>query len=224
MHVKRFALLSLVFASLATAGPVLAQGEVQFQGSALGCFGAGCTPAGSATGGSYFAEWDLVNFYGSTFDAWTTGGSLDIGTSSFNFGYFTWDYDLFNVGLMSSPFTLALNFTNPTGITPGTEYGGGMDGYVFGINLFGQFIGEQDMELAWVPNQRTHTFTGPGSGQFTLTLDDISLNESGRTYITGQITNATVTPEPVSMALLGTGLAGLGLARLRRRRKGEEVA
>jgi hypothetical protein len=76
----------------------------------------------------------------------------------------------------------------------------------------------------------TYTLNGGTSGpqQFaplgnhaTTAIDNLRFETSGYEFYIDDLSlsTATVTPEPISMALLGTGLAGLGGVRLARRRR-----
>jgi len=206
---------TLIAAAIAAA-PVTAQ-EIRFQGEARGCFGIGCTPVSSA-------GVDFLNYTGQTFDGMTRNGRL-----SLTFGFFTWDA-FKGIDLVDSPFTLFLAFTNPTGIRPDPVFSGGAEGLIIRGRLFGRTIGLSTTQLVFEPNVRTFTFTGgqPNqSGEFTLALNDTYISANGRSYIEADIydahtTPATVTPEPMTVILLGSGLAGVAAAR--RRRKQQEQA
>ncbi len=93
---------------------------------------------------------------------------------------------------------MAMDYFPPS--IPGSPYAGGeMVGSDFWSELNGQVRGGD----RWVP---VASFGGPPDAAFSATFE------------------TTATPEPVSMTLLGTGLAGLaGAARRRRRRRDEQA-
>ncbi|HET9438709.1 MAG TPA: PEP-CTERM sorting domain-containing protein [Longimicrobiales bacterium] len=197
--------------TLAGAAPATAQ-EIQFSGSSLGCFGENCTPTS-------FASSDHLGFFGNSFSGLTDNGALTL-----DFGYFAWD--ALGEYYVDSPFTLFLSFTAPTGIDPDPVYFGGVEGVVIRGKVNGIRVGSSTTQLVFEPNQRSYTFTGGNpnvDGTFTLTLRDTYIDPLRASKIYGDVSHATVTPEPMSMILMGSGLAGLAAARRRRKRQQTEV-
>ena len=200
------------FLLIAAASPAAAQ--IRFSGSALGCFGIDCVPA-------EVSEVGYLNFMGSTFDE----TSRNNGNAQLMLGYFSWDWFLGET-YIDSPFTLFLAFTNPTGIYPDPVYYGNAEGFYIKGKLNGSWTAESGLLLSFDPNQREYTFTGgepDKEGKFTLTLNNMIINPDNR-HIIGTVTDATVTPEPLSMVLMGSGLAGLAAARRRRKRQASDDA
>jgi sulfite reductase alpha subunit-like flavoprotein len=69
-----------------------------------------------------------------------------------------------------------------------------------------------------VPGQQTTC----GSGSFLFSVNDLAIDPGQTASLTGQITSAqqSTIPEPMTMILFGTGLAGVA-AKVRRRRKAQ---
>lgn len=177
-----------------------ASAQVQFTGTAQGCFGAACAPAAA----------DLnvgLAYAGGSFNQFTdANGFLGIGGATDNLGSLTLagianDYN-------GDIFRLLVSFTAPAAVAP--------PGHLFNTLLTGS-VSSTSTGSVFVNFDNTPLLFTSAAGDFTFQINDVSVSAGGAAQIISAQIQAAI-PEPGTWAMMLLGFGAIGYS-MRRRRK-----
>jgi hypothetical protein len=229
--------LSIFALTVFTLGQSVARAdEVFIEGYTNGCFNCASPANTSAPQGATLLG---LTYSNSTFSGTTASGFLAFGgnpavppaQNTNNLGSFSLSTNPATYN--GNTFTLRVTFSAPQGIVPP-----GAETQTFTALLTGTVRSDTDGGVridfnntpilftfndttcgaTTVPGQQTTC----GAGSFSFRINDLSINPGQTASLTGDIFGGQqVIPEPATMILLGTGLAGIA-ARARGRRKSSQ--
>ena len=203
--------------------------DVNIVGYTNGCFGAACAPPNSSA--PQTTSLLGLSFTNSTFNDTTVAGFLALGGNPMPAGVQGFN----NLGSLTlstaansyngASFTLRVTFSAPEGISGSntSTFTALLTGTINDLGQGGVFLDFNNTPVLFTFNDiNCQATTTPGQqttcglGSFLFNVNDISINAGQTGELGGNITAAqqAAIPEPTSMLLLGTGLAGLaGAAR-----------
>ena len=206
-------LLGALAASALVGARIDAQ-NVPFVGTTSGCFYFASGPCTQSRLG--------LGYQTGAFDTYTdASGFLGIGgffNDPNNLGAFTLNSAANNYN--GTSFVLNVIFAMPTLANATTVFSAAIKGSVQHI-LNGKLAGGVRIDFDNTP--QIFLFNGPQyAGSFSFSVDDVTLNPNTQAPVGGVI-QATATPEPATMLLLATGIAGLIPAERRRRNRRKQT-
>jgi hypothetical protein len=207
---KSLALAVAIVAIMTLGQGVVRADVVNFQGSTAGCFN--CGPGGPFANTSILGAG--LTYNSSTFNVTTNQlGNASIGNTASppanfnNLGSFTLSS---TPGSYNGTFTLQVNFAAPLGAGSPT-FTATVEGLVEQTSQGNLMI---DFNNDW------QTFSFANGGSFQFRVNDVSITPGGTIALSGDIRAATNVPEPATLLLLGTGLAGVAGAARRKMKRG----